>query len=81
MNIKTMPLAAYIISINVGKKFLNIVKQSFPNGHPLRETFNKNTLRVSYPCMPSLDAKISAHNKSLVRNVPPTPEKYMQLSG
>ena len=63
------------VSTNVGKKFLNIVKQSFPNGHPLRKIFNKNTLKVSNSCMPNLDAKISAHNKSLLRKVPPTPEK------
>ena len=55
------------VSANVGKKFLNVVKQSFPSGH-------KNTLIVSYSYMPSLNAKISAHNKSLLSKVPPTPE-------
>lgn len=56
---------------NVGKKFLNIVKESFPNSNPLRKIFNKNTLKVSYSCMLSLDAD----NKSLLRKVLPMPEK------
>ena len=44
------------------RKFLNIVKDSFKKGHPLHKIFNKNTLKVSYLCMPNLGSKISAHN-------------------
>ena len=56
------------VATNVGKKFLRIVKESFPPGHPLRKFFNRNTLKVSYSCMPNLETKISAHNKSSLVN-------------
>ena len=52
------------VATNVGKKFLNIVRPSFGNGHPLKKIFNKNTLKVSYSCIPSLEKKISTHNKA-----------------
>ena len=54
------------ISTNVGRKFLNIAKECFKDGHPLKKIFNKNTLKVSYSCMPNLDSKIKAHKKVLL---------------
>ena len=54
------------ISTNVGRKVLNIAKECFKDGHPLKKIFNKNTLKVSYSCMPNLDSKIKAHNKVLL---------------
>ena len=56
------------VATNVGKKFLRIVKESFSTEHPLRKIFNRNTLKVSYSCMPNLERKISAHNKSSLVN-------------
>ena len=53
------------VKTNVGKKFLSIVKDSFPKGHPLKKIFNKNTLKISYSCMPNLQSKISAHKNML----------------
>ena len=41
-----------------------IVKQN----HPLRKIFNKNTLKISYSCMPNLEAKITNHNKAILAN-------------
>ena len=56
------------VSTNVGRRFLNIVKKCFPDGHPLKKIFNKNTLKVSYSCMPNLDSKIKSHNKVLLES-------------
>ena len=63
------------VATNVGKKFLPIVKESFSPGHPLRKIFNRNTLKVSYSCMPNLERKISAHNKSSLVNNSQSHEK------
>ena len=52
------------VATNVGRKFLNIVKESFKDGHPLKKIFNKNTLKLSYSCMPNLASKTTSHNKS-----------------
>ena len=63
------------VATNVGKKFLRIVKESFSAKHPLRKIFNRNTLKVSYSCMPNLERKISAHNKSSLVNNSQSQEK------
>ena len=42
------------VATNVGKKFLSIVNDCFRQDHPLRKIFNKNTLKLSYSCMPNL---------------------------
>ena len=56
------------VTTNVGKKFLSIVHDCFKKSHPLRKIFNKNTIKVSYSCMPNLEAKISSHNKTILAN-------------
>ena len=63
------------VSTNVGRKFFNIVNQCFKPEHPLRKIFNKNTLKLSYSCMPNLAQKISAHNKSVLKRNSSTPKK------
>lgn len=63
------------VSTNIGKRFLNIVKESFKNEHPLRKIFNRNTLKVSYSCMPNLERKINDHNKSILGKTLQSPAK------
>ena len=50
---------------NLGKQFLTIINTSFPKYHPLSKIFNRNTLKLSYSCMPNLKSKIDKHNKSV----------------
>ena len=47
---------------NVGKKFIDIVKSEFTEDHVLHQIFNKNTIRLSYSCMPNMSKKVSMHN-------------------
>ena len=54
------------VATNVGKKNLLIVNNCFRQDHPLRKIFNKNTLKISYSCMPNLEAKITNHNKAIL---------------
>ena len=61
------------VKTNVGGKFLNLVKTSFPPDHPLRKICNRNTVKISYRCTPNIGSAISAHNKKLL--TPPTPEE------
>lgn len=63
------------VNTNIGKKFLNIVKETFTNEHPLKRIFNKNTLKISYSCMPNLEQKINNHNKSTLGLNQPTTDK------
>ena len=53
-------------AINIGRIFLDLVEKHFKRSNILGKLFNKNTLKISYSCMPNLQAKISAHNKSIM---------------
>ena len=50
------------ISTNIGCKFLQAVGDSFTPDHPLRKIFNRNTLKLSYSCIPNVKSIISSHN-------------------
>ena len=52
---------------NVGRIFLGIVNSSFPEGHALKPIFNRNTLKLSYSCMPNVKNAIDAHNKAQLK--------------
>ena len=63
MNVKT----------KVAKKFLSIVNRCFHRFHKFRKIFNKNTLKVSYSCLPNMASIVSAHNKKILNG--PSNEK------
>ena len=67
------------VATNIGHKFLRTVDECFPLNHPLRKIFNKNTLKLSYSCMPNMETIISTHNKSLLNKelsqTNPTPNR------
>ena len=57
------------MATNIGKIYLNLIKKHFPRGHKFHKIFNKNTMKVSYSCMPNIKSSIDAHNsKILCRN-------------
>ena len=51
------------VETNVGKIFLQIIKQCFPPGHSLHKPFNKNTCKLSYSCLTNIGARISGQNR------------------
>jgi len=55
------------VATNVGGTFLKIVDEEFPEGHVLHKIFNRNTLKISYSCMPNLKQKIDGQNKSTLQ--------------
>jgi hypothetical protein len=55
------------VKSNVGKEFLNLVDTAFPPGNPLRKLFTRQTLKVSYKCMPSMGQAVSRHNAQLLK--------------
>ena len=54
----------------IGKFFLELIKKHFPKEHKFHKTFNRNTLKLSYSCMPNIKTKINAHNREILRNTP-----------
>ena len=51
---------------NIGKQFLDLVDKHFPSHHKLRPIFNRNSIKVSYSCMPNVKSIISGHNKKVL---------------
>ena len=57
------------VSTNIGAKFLKIIDQCFPTNHPLAKIFNRNTIKISYRCMPNMSQTLSKHNSKVNRNL------------
>ena len=54
------------VKTNVGKMFLQIVKDCFPPTHKLYKICNRNTIKISYRTMPNMKRNISkSNNKKL----------------
>ena len=64
MNVKT----------NIGKKFLALIKKHFDN-KKLKKIFNKNTVKISYSCMPNINNVITSHNRKIINQKNQTEEK------
>ena len=54
------------IKTNIGRVFLNIIREEFSKGHPLYPVINKNNIKMSYRCMPNMSQQINRHNKKLL---------------
>ena len=48
----------------IGREFLRLVDKCFPAGHKLRKILNRNTLKLSYSCMPNVQQIINGHNQT-----------------
>ena len=53
------------VRTNIGAKFFKILEKCFPQGHVLRKIVNKNTVKLSYRCMPNMKKVLSSHNKKV----------------
>ena len=58
------------VKTSIGRKFINLINQHFPPNHKFVKIFNKNTLKLSYSCMPNIKSKINGHNKKVLKNKP-----------
>ncbi|GFN85131.1 inositol hexakisphosphate and diphosphoinositol-pentakisphosphate kinase 2 [Plakobranchus ocellatus] len=54
------------VATNIGKKFLTLINTRFPKTNILHKVINRNTIKISYSCMPNVKSIITAHNKSVL---------------
>ena len=54
------------VSTNIGRKFFALIDKHFPKNLPLHKIINRNTVKISYCCMPSLGRILKGHNKSVL---------------
>ena len=55
------------VKTRVGAKFLGLIKDCFPRGHPLRKIINRNTVKVSYCTCKNIARTIKSHNSKIIR--------------
>ena len=68
------PPYAKNVSTNIGRKFLQIIDKEFNKDHVLHKIINRNTVKVSYSCMPNIKAIIQRHNKGILQREDNTPK-------
>ena len=59
------------VATNIGRKFFHLLDRSFPPGHKLHRLLNRNTVKLSYSCMPNIKSIITMHNKSTLAKCEP----------
>ena len=55
-----------LVKTNIGKIFLRLINKHFLPTHKYRKIFNRNTIKISYSCMPNIKSKISTHNYKIL---------------
>ncbi len=55
---------------NIAKNFLQLIDKHFPPEHKLHKIFNRNSVKVSYSCMPNASSIIKSHNKKILESQP-----------
>ena len=60
----------------IGKIFLRLLRKHFPYDHPYARIMNKNTIKLSYSCMPNMKNIMKQQNEHLLRE---EPEEEQQL--
>ena len=55
------------VKTNIGREFLKLVDKHFTEGSPLRQIFNRSSIKISYRCTPNLANIISGHNSKILK--------------
>ena len=56
------------VATHIGAKFLALLLKHFPSSNNLHKLFNRNTVKLSYGCLPNMGAAISFHNSKLLNS-------------
>ena len=54
------------VSTNIGARFLKIFSKHFPANGNLHKLFNRNSVKVSYGCLPNMDSILTSHNAKIL---------------
>ena len=63
------------VKTNIRRIFIKLISKHFPPNHKFVKIFNKNTIKLSYSCMPNIRSKINGHNKKILQPKPAEPQK------
>ena len=54
------------VKSNIGKIFMKLIRKHFPKEHKFHKIFNKNTIKLSYSCMPNMESIITKYNNKIL---------------
>ena len=60
------------VKTKVGQTMLYLIRKHFPSDYPLHKILNRNTIKVSYCCMPNMKYLISRSNQKKLRDAEAT---------
>ena len=69
------PLYSKSVKTNIRRIFIKLISKHFPPNYKFVKIFNKNTIKLSYSCMPNIRSKINGHNKKILQPKPAEPQK------
>ena len=53
--------------LNIGRDFLRLLDTAFPPTNPLHKLFTRQTVKISYRCMPNMAQAIARHNMKVLK--------------
>lgn len=56
------------VRTNAVKCFMALIDKHFPKSDKLHKIINKNTVKISYSCMPNFKQAILSHNKKILQD-------------
>ena len=59
-------LILLVSDTDIGQSFLKIIDEEFPTSNPLHKIFNRNTLKISYCCMPNIKQTLDGYSKGIL---------------
>ena len=59
------PLYSSNVVTKVGKHFLSLLDKHFPPYNKFHKIFNRNTVKISYSCLPNMKTIINSHNHKI----------------
>ena len=62
------------VKTNVAQRFLKLLDKHFPRSSKLHKIFNRNSVKVSYSCMPNVKSVISNHNRRILKSNKTSPD-------
>ena len=58
------------VRTNIGQEFLRLIDKAFPPNNPLSKIFSRQTVKLSYKCMPSMAKAVARHNVKILKDDP-----------
>ena len=67
------------VKTQIGKRFFGLIYKHFPKDHIYHKIVNKNTIKLSYSCLPNIENIIKSHNRSIVTQKQDEPKTVVRV--